>query len=208
VTHERRQGRSFWRELPVLVIVAFGIALLIKTFLVQAFYIPSASMVPTLREGDRVLVEKVSYRFDEPERGQVVVFERDVDALFGAARSGPEQEASFIDRIGDSFRELFGLPTGGSQDFIKRVIGVGGDEVEGRNGRIYVNGQPIREPYLAPGTHTSTFGPLEVPPGKIFVMGDNRGNSDDSRNFGPVSDDAVVGHAFLLMWPPEDVAAL
>ena len=204
---EPEKHHSFWRELPVLIVVAFVVALLIKTFLLQAFYIPSASMEPTLVEGDRVLVEKVSYRFGGPERGDVVVFEKDL--VTGALPVNPqEEERSFVEGIVDSVRGLFGFPTGTAQDFIKRVIAVAGDKVEGRDGRVYVNDEPIDEPYLTEGQQTSPFGPAEVPSGKIFVMGDNRNNSDDSRNFGPVDADQVVGRAFLLIWPPNDFDTL
>lgn len=201
---ERRKRSSFWKELPILVVVAFVVALLVKTFVLQAFYIPSASMLPTLREGDRVIVEKIGYRFDEPDRGDVVVFERDLPVLPPA----PEADEPFWIDIVDAFRGLFGFPTGSTQDFIKRVIGVEGDAVEGVDGRVLVNGEPIDEPYLEPGTETADFGATEVPEGMIFVMGDNRSNSDDSRNFGPIPVDSVVGHAFLLVWPPADFAVL
>ncbi len=194
---------SFLRELPVLVVVAFVVALLIKSFLLQAFYIPSASMEPTLVEGDRVLVEKLTYRFSGPGRGDVVVFEKNLVL----PSSAPEEE-SVIQRISESIRGLFGFPTGTEQDFIKRVMAVGGDTIEGRNGRVYVNDQVVDEPYLSEGQQTSPFGPTEVPEGKIFVMGDNRNNSDDSRNFGPIDADKVVGHGFLLIWPPEDFGTL
>ena len=204
---EPAKHHSFWRELPVLIVVAFVVALLIKTFLLQAFYIPSASMEPTLVEGDRVLVEKLSYRFGGPERGDVVVFEKDM--VTGALPVDPqEEERSFAEGIVDSIRSLFGFPTGTEQDFIKRVIAVAGDKVEGRDGRVYVNDEAVDEPYLTEGQQTSPFGPAEIPAGKIFVMGDNRNNSDDSRNFGPVDADTVVGHAFLLIWPPNDFDTL
>lgn len=203
---ESEKQHSFWRELPVLIVVAFVVALLIKTFLLQAFYIPSASMEPTLVEGDRVLVEKISYRFGGPERGDVVVFEKDLAPM--PIQAEEEPEPSFVDGIVDSVRGLFGFPTGTAQDFIKRVIAVAGDKVEGRDGRVYVNDEPIEEPYLAEGQQTSPFPAIEVPAGEIFVMGDNRNNSDDSRNFGPVDADQVVGHGFLLIWPPEDFDTL
>jgi signal peptidase I len=88
------------------------------------------------------------------------------------------------------------------------VIAVGGDTVEGRDGHVVLNGDELSEPYLPPGTQTSTFGPVQIPDGQIFVMGDNRGNSDDSRSFGPVDEDTVVGHAFVLVWPPSDFDTL
>lgn len=196
--------RPFWRELPVLIVIAFAIALLLKTFVVQAFYIPSASMEETLKIGDRVLVEKLGYRFSEPGRGHVVVFEKDL----GTGLLSEEDDRSVLQRVNETIRGLFGFPTGTAQDFIKRVIAVGGDTVEGEDGRVFVNGEAVDEPYLDPGTETSSFGPVDVPEGMIFVMGDNRGNSDDSRNFGPVPTDTVLGRAFLLIWPPRDFATL
>ena len=185
--------------------IAFAIALLLKSFVLQAFFIPSASMETTLMVGDRVLVEKVSYRFSDPDRGDVVVFERDVVA---PTPEELEDDDSVFEKIGDSFRSLFGFPTGGAQDFIKRVIAVGGDTVEGRDGVVFVNGEQIDEPYLQEGVETSSFGPVEVPEGHIFVMGDNRSNSEDSRSIGPIEVDAVVGRAFILIWPPSDFGTL
>ena len=198
-----KQRKPFWRELPVLIVIAFAVALLIKTFLLQAFYIPSASMEPTLVEGDRVLVEKVSYRFGGPDRGDVVVFEKDFELPPGA-----EDDQSIFEDIGDGFRSLFGFPTGGSQDFIKRTVAIEGDTIEGRDGKVFVNGAEISEPYLTDDIEISAFGPVEIPQGMIFVMGDNRTNSDDSRSFGPIEADTVVGRAFVLIWPPSDMSGL
>ena len=197
-----RKHKPFWRELPVLVVLAFAAALLIKTFLLQAFYIPSASMEPTLRNGDRVLVEKVGYRFGGPEQGDVVVFEREVAVPF------EEDDGGFVRDITDGIRSLFGFPTEGTQDFIKRVMAVGGDTIEGKEGGVYVNGELVAEPYLPEGLDTATFPAYTVPEGEIFVMGDNRGNSDDSRSFGPIDEDDIVGRAFVLIWPPGDMSGL
>ena len=193
--------KPFWKELPVLIVVAFAAALLIKTFLVQAFYIPSASMEPTLERGDRVLVEKVSYGFGEPELGDVIVFEQEIDLPI-------EDEGGFVEDITDSLRSLFGFPTEGTQDYIKRVMAVSGDTIESRDGQIYVNGEVVPEPFLPEGTETSPFPSYTVPEGQVFVMGDNRGNSDDSRSFGGIPEEDVVGRAFVLIWPPSDMSGL
>jgi len=198
-----REHKPFWRELPVLIVIAFAIALLLKSFVLQAFYIPSASMEQTLKIGDRVLVEKLTYRFTEPSNGDVVVFEKDI-----AGRTLPQEDVGVLDKIAESFKGLFGFPTGTQQDFIKRVIATEGDTVEGREGAVFVNGERLPEPYLEEGVETTSFGPVDIPEDMIFVMGDNRNNSDDSRNFGPVSVDTVVGRAFILIWPPADFDTL
>ena len=194
---------GFVRELPVLIVIAFAVALLIKSFALQAFFIPSASMEPTLRQGDRVLVEKISYAIGSPTRGQVVVFERDAVDL----PVEPVDE-SWIQKLTNGVRGLFGFPTGQTQDYIKRVVAIEGDTVEGKDGSLYVNGDKAEEPYLPEGQLTSTFGPIDIPENHVFVMGDNRDNSDDSRGFGPVPEDRIVGHAFVLIWPPVDVSTL
>ncbi|HEX2049554.1 MAG TPA: signal peptidase I [Actinomycetota bacterium] len=192
--------RSPLRELPVLVVVAFALALAVKALVVQAFFIPSGSMEPTLDAGDRVLVEKLGYRFGAPERGDVVVFERDVGD--GA------RDASSWTRLTDSFRELFGFPTSGAQDYIKRVVAVAGETVEAHDGALYVDGERADEPYLPPETPTATFNPIVVPANHVFVLGDNRSSSEDSRTFGPVALDRIVGRAFVLVWPPGSFAGL
>jgi signal peptidase I len=199
----KKKKGSLLRELPILMVVAFAVALLIKTFVVQAFFIPSASMEPTLREGDRVLVEKLGYLAGEPHHGQVIVFERDVGGVVSI-----EPEEGLLTDIVDALKGLFGFPDGTTQDFIKRVIAVGGDTIEGRDGTVFVNGEQVDESYLPEGVETSVFGPIDIPEGYVFVMGDNRGNSDDSRSFGPVPEDRIVGHAFVLIWPPVDLSTL
>lgn len=199
---EPPKHRPFWREVPVLIVIAFLVAILIKTFVLQAFYIPSGSMIPTLQIGDRVLVEKISYRLTDPIHGNVVVFEKDLSG------TTPPADQPFWTDIANAVKDLFGFPTGNNEDLIKRVIAVGGDTVEGKDGRVFVNGRPLDEPYLPAGTQTSPFGPVEVPPGRLWVMGDNRGNSDDSRNFGTIPESSVVGRAFVLVWPPSDFGSL
>ncbi|MGH2788042.1 MAG: signal peptidase I [Actinomycetota bacterium] len=196
-----QRRKPVWRELPVLVIVAFAVALLIKTFLLQAFYIPSGSMNPTLVRNDRVLVEKVSQWFGEPGRGDVIVFER------GVAGPPGDDDESVWKGLTDAVKELFGFPTDGT-DLIKRVIATEGETVQAAGGRVLVDGEPIEEPYLPEDTSTERFGPIDVPEGTVFVMGDNRDGSDDSRVFGPIPTDSIVGRAFVIVWPPGDIGGL
>ena len=213
--------RSFLKhltELPMLVLIAFGIAILIKTFLVQAFFIPSASMKPTLVEGDRVLVEKISYALHDPRRGDVVVFEKSV--------FGQEEDVPLPEDARNFLRELLGLPTGLEEDYIKRVVAVAGDTIRyvGNPRRMIVNGEQVNQDFIKGGrdkfssTITSADckrlemdevrGGCRIPAGRIFVMGDNRANSEDSRILGPIEQDKVIGRAFVVIWPPEDFRSL
>ena len=195
-----RPRTQLWREIPVLLVLAFAIALLIKSFVAQAFYIPSESMVRTLMIGDRVVAEKLSYRIGEPARGDIVVFEQQTGVT--------DQDKSLWSRVGDSVRELFGMPIAGKEDLIKRVIAVEGDRVEGRDGGVYVNGRAIEEPYLDDDTITSDFALTTVPEDSVWVMGDNRGASGDSRRFGPVPLDEIIGKAVIIVWPPSNIGAI
>jgi signal peptidase I len=186
---------QFLLELPGLLLMAFALALLIKTFLVQAFFIPSGSMEPTLAPGDRVVVVKVPYWFGEPSRGDIIVFER-TDRL-GA---GNEPDRGLVGGFFDWLGEGLGFQPPENPDYIKRVIGLPGDQVSGKDGKVFVNGRVIEEPYLT--QRTADFSNTEVPSGKLFVMGDNRGNSLDSRaGLGFVPIDDVVGKAYLTIWP-------
>lgn len=155
-----------------VIVGALLVALLIKTFLLQAFYIPSRSMEPTLRIGDRVLVNKLSYKVHDINRGDIVVFER------------PKDE-----------------PPDAIKDLIKRVIGLPGETISTQNGQVYIDGRPLDEPYLPDGTVTDNLPPTKVPDGEVFVMGDNRGDSRDSRYFGPIDEGLIVGRAFVRIWP-------
>ncbi len=195
----RRPG-SFLREVPALVLIALALAILIKTFVVQAFYIPSESMLPTLQVGDRVLVNKVVYKVGDIHRGDVIVFQN------------PDQtqlpRRNWLSAALHWLGEGLGLQQPENEDLIKRVIGLPGDTVEARNGRVYVNGRPLSEPYLPPGTTTVMSRTYHVPPGDLFVLGDNRGNSADSRVFGFLPEHDVIGKAFVIIWPPSDIGRL
>jgi signal peptidase I len=168
-------------EWAAVIAGAVLLALVVKTFMLQAFFIPSPSMYPTLKEGDRVLVNKLSYRLGDVSRGDVVVFER------------PASEAPSA------------IP-----ELIKRVVGLSGDTVTFRGGQVYINGTVLEESYLPGGVMTSAdfapnrcteAAPCLVPPGHVWVMGDNRNDSKDSRYFGAIPESSIVGRAFVIVWP-------
>ncbi|MFD3947391.1 signal peptidase I [Streptomyces sp. NPDC058579] len=202
----QRKPRSFWKELPLLIGIALVLALLIKTFLVQAFSIPSDSMMNTLQRGDRVLVDKLTPWFgSEPERGEVVVFHDPGGWLEGEPTPDPNVLQEFLSFIGL-------MPSAEEKDLIKRVIAVGGDTVSCKEGgKVILNGKTLDETsYIYPGSSPcgdKPFGPLTVPKGSIWVMGDNRQNSLDSRYHqnlaggGTVPNDQVVGRAVFVAWP-------
>jgi signal peptidase I len=183
------------RETVVLVALAILLAVVFKTFLVAAFYIPSGSMESTLNVSDRVLVEKVSYRFGDVQNGDVVVFVHDEPGLEPAGPSNP------VARFFSSLGQAIGLVPPSDRDFIKRVVGVPGDEItcDGRN--LLRNDKPVDELYLDPGVTTDGCKPTTVRPGQLYVMGDNRSNSQDSRSFGVIDRSDVVGRAFVRIWP-------
>lgn len=174
------RGASFV-EWVLVIVGAILLALVVKVFLLQAFYIPSLSMSPTLRVGDRVLVNKLSYRLHDVNRGDVIVFER------------PASETSST------------IP-----DLIKRVVGLPGESISFIDGAVYVDGKRLDESYLSDGTVTSSANapnkctaeaPCVVPSGQVWVMGDNRSDSKDSRYFGSIEESTIVGRAFVTVWP-------
>ncbi len=166
-------------EWVVIIVGALLVALVVKTFLLQAFYIPSLSMAPTLDIQDRVLVNKLSYDLHDINRGDVVVFK------------SPRTDA------------------GETKDLIKRVVGLPGETIETRDGRVLVDGTELDESYLEPGIGPGP--PVDrqvIPDGHVFVMGDNRPNSKDSRSFGAIPESLVVGRAFVKVWPVTDLGLL
>ena len=158
---------------------ALVVALVIRAFFLAAFYIPSESMVPTLEKGDRVLVNKLSYKLHDVHRGDVVVFER------------PPNE-----------------PDNGIKDLIKRVVALPGETVEVRDCKVLINGNPLDEPYVKEWSRTCTAAPKVVGNNEVFVMGDNRDDSQDSRFFGPISQNLIVGRAFVIVWPLTNIGWL
>ncbi|OFW60600.1 MAG: signal peptidase I [Actinobacteria bacterium RBG_16_64_13] len=155
-------------EIVIIVAAAFAIAMLVQAFLVKPFTIHQVSMRPTLEEGDRILINRLSYHFRDPESGDVVVF-----------RS----------------------PVTEGEDLVKRVVAVGGDRVAVRAGSLYINGAAQNEPHLLEQGFGGEYPETVVPAGEVFVMGDNRNNSGDSRFFGPISKDLIIGCAFVIYWP-------
>jgi len=164
-----RKSRSFFSEVFQSVAIAVLLAVLIRLFILEPFYIPSGSMEPTLKENDRILVSKLNYYFEEPERGDVIVFK---------------------------------YPRDTSRNFVKRVVAVGGETLTVRNSDLYINGRVVPEPYLPPGLKFDDFGPVEIPEESYFMMGDNRNNSDDSRVWGYLPENLIVGKAIAIYWPP------
>jgi signal peptidase I len=165
----RKRSRVEW---VVVIVAAVVIAVLLRTFVVQTFYIPSDSMVPTLKRHDRVVVNKLSYHLHPVHRGDIVVF-------------------TTPDGVDKSFKDL-----------VKRVIALPGETVEGRKNHVTINGKRLKESYLPAGTVTSDFGPVEVPANAVWVMGDNRTNSEDSRVFKSIRQSTIVGRVFIRIWPP------
>jgi signal peptidase I len=163
-----------WQENLILIAIALCLALLIRTFVAEPRLIPSESMYPTLHTGDRLVVEKVSYRFHPPTTGDIVVFQ------------SPEE------------LQRRGYPQ--DQAFIKRVIGLPGDIIGIANGTVYRNGQPLKEEYIAEPPN-QPFPPVKIPVGKYFVMGDNRNDSNDSRYWGFLPQKNIIGRAVFRFWP-------
>ena len=178
---DEQEKPSGLRNVVEWVLIAGGallVAFVIKTFLLQAFYIPSLSMAPTLKVNDRVLVNKLSYDLHDVHRGDLVVFE------------SPPNEGSQ------------------TKDLIKRVIGLPGETVESRDGQILINGQVLEEPYLGPDVTTGPLEKVTVPAEHLWVMGDNRPNSRDSRFFGAIPESLVIGRAFVRVWPVTAIGLL
>src|SRR6185436_2572347 len=187
-------------ELVLIVAVALGLALAIQAFLVKPYRIPSESMEPTLEVGQRVLVSRVNYKISDPDRGDVVVFH---------PPKGAESNTCGADHADN---ELCSRPTGekDSVNFIKRIVAVPGDTLSVRDGHAVVNGKLQKESFTrpcAPGT-CNFPNPIKIPAGHFFMMGDNRGASDDSRFWGPVPEKWIIGQAFATYWPPKRVGVL
>jgi signal peptidase I len=201
----KQSARGSLVELVTIVAVALGLALGIQAFLVKPFRIPSESMEPTLDVGQRVLVYRLGLRFGDPGRGDVMVFKPPRgadDNVCGVAGFNPEERDQACPR-----------PTSqrSNTNFIKRVVAVGGDRLSIRDGRVYINGRRQSEPFIRPSADCGICQldrPITIPKDHYFMMGDNRGESADSREWGPVPKNWVIGQAFATYWPPKKIGTL
>lgn len=165
---ENKKHGMYLGEILESVAIAVILAVIIRFFLFQPFYIPSGSMEPTLKPGDRIIVNKLIYRYSQPERGDIMVFK---------------------------------YPRDPARDFIKRAVGLPEETVEIKDSKVYINDKKISQPFLEPGLQFGSFGPVEVPGGSYFMMGDNRNNSEDSRIWGTLPGENIVGKAMFIYWP-------
>jgi len=193
------RGRSRLKRIildaAILVLAVVVITTGLRALVAQAFYIPSPSMTPQLEERDRILVSKLAYRLHEVRRGDIVVFDAP------PALEAPKPARSLLSRIVHAALEGVNVVKPTKTEYVKRVIALPGEQLQGRGGNLYVDDRLLVEPYLPGGRHTDDFGPVEVPNGRLFVMGDNRGSSFDSRKFGPIDSSSVVGRAVVKVWP-------
>lgn len=196
-------GRGSFVELVTIVVVAIGLALIIQAFLVKPYRIPSASMEPTLDIGQRVLVNRLGNRFGDPSVGDVIVFHPPEGAVSAAGEQcgaqPPEGQVCMKE-----------TPAQADTTFIKRVVAGPGDRIRVVRGVVFRNGKRLNEPYILPCTGGGCDFPAEVrvPANHWFMMGDNRGDSDDSRFWGPVPRDWIIGNAFATYWPPKRIGLL
>ena len=198
---DQRARLKAFVELPLLLLAALVVTLIVKALLAQAFYIPSESMAPQLREGDRVVVSRTSYRLHDPHRGDVVVF---------PSPAAPPDDDGLIEGLWSDVLGAVALGRPDESELIKRVIGLPGEVIQGRDGGVVIDGRTLVEPYIGPEVRTSDFGPITIPEGHVFVMGDNRTNSHDSRypDIGPIDIDTLIGRAIARVWPPGRTAFL
>ncbi|HYG57033.1 MAG TPA: signal peptidase I [Symbiobacteriaceae bacterium] len=177
--------KRFWHEWGRDILIGLAIALFFRAQVVEARVVPTESMVPTVQAGDRIFAEKVLYHFTGPRRGDIIVFDPPFD---------------------QSSNALLGQ-LGLEDDYLKRVIGLAGDTVEVKGGQVLVNGKPLKEPYIA-APPAYRYGPVTVPEGKLFVLGDNRNNSFDSHSWGFVEEESVRSRAVLRWWPLNRIGLL
>ena len=182
-------------DLVVLVVAIVVITTLLRTLVAQAFYIPSLSMSPQLDVEDRIVVSKLSYRLHEVRRGDIVVFDAPPEL------DVPRPPRPLARRAVRAVLEGVNVVKPTTTEYVKRVVGLPGEQVSSRGGGLYVDDRLLVEPYLPAGLRTDDFGPVAVPEGTLFVMGDNRGSSFDSRRFGPIAESSIVGRVVVKVWP-------
>jgi len=202
-------------EMMESIIFAFLVAIIIRIFFFQTFWIPSGSMEPTLYEGDRIIANKLIYRLREPERGEVVIFK-----VFQPGRRGATGRLTLDEALAATVWNppgrsgSSGLPSRMEnpgievQDYIKRVVGLPGDVVEVNGGEIYINGEVLNEYFETRLPDYNNYGPINVPPGEVFVLGDNRSNSQDSHVIGTVPIRNIEGRAEAVFWPPKRISLI
>jgi signal peptidase I len=190
-------------ELVGIVAVALALALGIQAFIIKPYRIPSGSMEPTLAIGQRVLVDRVSNHFTSYHRGDIVVFKppKGADSVVqcGVPNKPPDEPCPKP------------TPQKSQTNFIKRIVGLPGDKLKVIHGRAYINGRELKEPYIRPSADCPICNEpraITIPPGHFFMMGDNRGESDDSRDWGPVPKQWIIGKAFFTYWPPSRIGTL
>jgi signal peptidase I len=190
------------KTLGLSLLLAFGI----RQFIADARFIPSGSMLPTLQINDRLLVDKVTYRFRQPQRGEIVVFNSPYNFVSQLNLGGPTPQTDFGERLRCTLKNLplpflqYNSPA--CDAFIKRIVGLPGDQIAVRQGTVYVDGQPLKESYVPPSYRARyTFQTVTVPPGHYLVLGDNRNNSFDSHFWGFVPRDQILGKAMVRFWP-------
>ncbi|HEV8116072.1 MAG TPA: signal peptidase I [Acidimicrobiales bacterium] len=191
----RSRARRLALDAAVLVVAIVVITTLLRTLVFQAFYIPSPSMAPQLEVQDRIVVSKLSYRLHGVRRGDVIVFDNPDEV-------GPDEDPGALpSRALRTVLEGVNVVKPTTTEYVKRVIGLPGERVAGRGGNLFVDDRRLVEPYLPAGLATDDFAEVTVPMGELFVLGDNRGSSFDSRRFGPIDRSSVVGRAVVKVWP-------
>jgi signal peptidase I len=203
-----RSTSSSLLELVIVVAVALGLALLVQALIVKPYRIPSGSMEPTLGIGERVVVDRIGNRFSAPGVDDIVVFHPPHGA--DTNECGKPGQGPFYDGPQSRVPCTRPTPTRSGQNFIKRVVGLPGDRIAVRGGHVVRNGVLQKEPFINPcgDGPDCNLGQITVPKGYYFMMGDNRGESDDSRYWGPVPRRWIIGGAFLSYWPPKDMGLL
>lgn len=177
---QEEKKTSYFREYLLPILIALAIVVVLRMFVLGMYYVPSGSMIPTLEINDRVVATKMSYKLHEPARGDVVVFKY------------PVNEEEGLDTV----------------IYVKRCIGLPGETLEIRNNTVYIDGNPLEEDYLNVGTSMPDFGPVTIPEGEYFMMGDNRNDSSDSRVWGTVKDEYLVAKGQLIYWPFDHMGRL